>query len=165
MPNKTSLYNSTNVKTKDFRLIYTGVCLKNVNSVEFANNICMKTMKKKKILKNTALIIGGGFVGLINGLLGGGGGTIVVPLYQTAEMETKKAHATAIATMLPLSIVSGAIYLIKGKFEVSTGMITMAGVILGGIIGALLLKKINSKLLSVIFYGVMVYAGIKMITK
>lgn len=125
----------------------------------------METTKKKKIIKNTALIIGGGFVGLINGLLGGGGGTIVVPLYQTAELETKRAHATAIATMLPLSVVSGAIYLSKGKFPLSTGLVTMAGVILGGIVGALLLKKINSKLLSVIFYGVMVYAGIKMIMK
>lgn len=120
--------------------------------------------KRKKLIKQTGLVIGGGVVGFINGLLGGGGGTFVVPLYESVgEMESKKAHATAIATMLPLSIVSGAIYISNGSFPIGKGLAVGIGTMIGGIMGALLLKKINTKLLSIVFYGIMIYAGIKMI--
>lgn len=120
--------------------------------------------KKKRLIKQSGLVIGGGVVGLINGLLGGGGGTFVVPLYESmGEMDSKKAHATAIATMLPLSIVSGAIYVSNGSFPIGKGLAVGIGTMIGGVIGALLLKKINTKLLSIVFYGIMIYAGMKMI--
>lgn len=130
----------------------------------FKKNVVDKKGKKKKLLKQTGLVIGGGVVGLINGLLGGGGGTFVVPLYESmGEIDSKKAHATAIATMLPLSIVSGAIYVSNGSFPIGKGLAVGVGTMIGGIIGALMLKKINTKLLSIVFYGIMIYAGIKMI--
>lgn len=123
-----------------------------------------KKIKKSNKLKNILVMIASSFVGMINGLLGAGGGSLVVPLYESGmKLEAKKAHATAIATMLPICIVSGMIYLIGGEFDYVSGGVVTAGVILGGILGSLLLKVVKNDLLSLVFYFLMIYAGIKML--
>lgn len=104
--------------------------------------------------------------GAANGLFGGGGGMLAVPAYTViAGEEPKKAHATAVAAILPLSAVSAAIYLAGGNFDPSFGYYVCGGVIIGGIAGSFLLKKISSRLLEFVFYGVMLAAGIKMLLR
>ena len=123
-----------------------------------------KKIKKSNKLKNILIAIASSFVGMINGLLGAGGGSLVVPLYESGmKLEAKKAHATAIATMLPICIVSGIIYLVGGKFDYVSGSVVTAGVILGGVLGSMLLKVVKNDLLSLVFYFLMIYAGIKML--
>ncbi len=123
-----------------------------------------KKIKKSNKLKNILIAIASSFVGMINGLLGAGGGSLVVPLYESGmKLEAKKAHATAIATMLPICIVSGIIYLVGGKFDYISGSVVTAGVILGGVLGSMLLKVVKNDLLSLVFYFLMIYAGIKML--
>ena len=123
-----------------------------------------KKIKKSKKPKNILIAIASSFVGMINGLLGAGGGSLVVPLYESGmKLEAKKAHATAIATMLPICIVSGIIYLVGGKFDYVSGSVVTAGVILGGVLGSMLLKVVKNDLLSLVFYFLMIYAGIKML--
>ena len=123
-----------------------------------------KKIKKSNKLKNILIAIASSFVGMINGLLGAGGGSLVVPLYESVmKLEAKKAHATAIATMLPICIVSGIIYLAGGKFDYVSGSVVTAGVILGGVLGSMLLKVVKNDLLSLVFYFLMIYAGIKML--
>ncbi len=123
-----------------------------------------KKIKKSNKLKNILIAIASSFVGMINGLLGAGGGSLVVPLYESGmNLEAKKAHATAIATMLPICIVSGIIYLVGGKFDYVSGSVVTAGVILGGVLGSMLLKVVKNDLLSLVFYFLMIYAGIKML--
>ena len=74
------------------------------------------TDKKEKILS----IILGIITGAINGLFGGGGGMIVVPmLIWLMKYEEKIAHATAILLILPLSIVSGIFYAVFGNFDIN----------------------------------------------
>ena len=118
--------------------------------------------KKEKLL----LIVFGSVTGLINGFFGGGGGMIVVPV-MTLIMKIKPnvAHATAIAVILPVSIISVITYFLSGATSVNLSPILSVGggVVAGGIIGALLLKKINNKLLIKIFAVVMLIAGVKMI--
>ena len=114
--------------------------------------------------KNIFAIITGIIAGLINGVFGGGGGMIVVPmLTNLLGCEQKLAHATAILIILPLSIVSGLFYAAFGNFNLSVGVPTGVGVIIGGIIGALLLKKLSSKVVMVLFSVLMAAAGIKML--
>ena len=123
-----------------------------------------KNISKNKTKDAVFQLLGGSFAGIINGLFGGGGGMIVVPLLSLLlKCETKKAHATAILIILPLSIVSGLFYLAFGVFNVSIGIPVGLGVILGGILGALLLSKISSKWLTIIFSVIMIVAGIKML--
>ena len=119
-----------------------------------------------KLKKNILLLIGGAAIGFLNGFFGGGGGMVAVPLFTSfIKLENKKAHATAIATILPLSIVSGIIYLTKGIEFTPVFLYVGAGVVAGGIIGALLLKKLSNKILPLIFYSLMVGAGVCMVIR
>ncbi len=77
------------------------------------------------------------------------------------DVEEKKAHACAIAVMLPLSIFSAVTYTLRGAYNVKLGFAVGLGSVVGGAIGAVALKKVPKEVLSVLFYGVMIYAGIK----
>ena len=104
--------------------------------------------------------------GVANGLFGGGGGMLAVPAYTlSCGEETKKAHATAVAAILPLSAISAAIYIANGNFEPSFGYYVGGAVIAGGVIGSFLLKKISSGFLEFVFYAIMLLAGIRMLTR
>lgn len=127
-----------------------------------AHNNVMEILTSKR--KNRPLLsaIFGVAVGAANGLFGGGGGMIAVPALTLTGVPSKKAHATAIAIILPLSLISGAVYLAKGAADPSVILPSCAGVVVGGVVGALLLKKINSRGLSLLFYALMIAAGLKL---
>lgn len=117
--------------------------------------------KNGKLLKNILAIALSVAVGAINGLFGGGGGMLVVPLFTVLMgLEEKKAHSSAILTILPLSLVSGIIYLVRGDFALYSGGFVTIGVILGGILGTFAMKKLSNNVLAIIFYAVMIFAGI-----
>ena len=111
------------------------------------------------------MALAGAGVGLINGFFGGGGGMVVLPvLTMLFKYEQKNAHATAIAVILPISIVSAIAYLLGGVEKIFTldTLFVSVGVMAGGLLGALLLKKINNAWLSKIFAVVMLVAGVKL---
>lgn len=126
-----------------------------------ADNNNKKGNKTKVIVLK---IITGSLAGFINGMFGGGGGMTVVPcLIYLLGYKTNVAHATTIAIILPLSILSGILYTAFGSLQVVPAISTAAGVTVGGIIGAFLLKKANAKPLTVVFSLLMMAAGIKML--
>ena len=101
-------------------------------------------MLKIKNNKNLMRILTGSVAGIANGLFGGGGGMIVVPMLNfLLKYENKHSHATALLIILPLSIVSGLLYTIFGNFNINSGVPTVIGVVLGGIIGALQLRILS----------------------
>ena len=107
----------------------------------------------------------GVITGFANGLFGSGGGTIVVPsMERFLDVEEHKAHATAIAVILPLSILSLAIYLWKtGLGEVwQTALWASAGGLVGGVVGAKLLSKVSGIRLHRIFGGFMLAAAVRL---
>ncbi len=122
---------------------------------------------KKQKTSNTSnifAVITGAVAGLINGVFGGGGGMIVVPMLTfLLKRESKKAHATALLIILPLSIVSGLFYIAFGNLNLNIGIPVMAGVVVGGVIGALCLSKLSSKIITIIFSALMAAAGVKML--
>ena len=59
-------------------------------------------MKKERWLA----ALGGVGVGILNGLLGAGGGMLTVPLLEWMGVKGRRAHATSLAVILPLSLVS-----------------------------------------------------------
>ncbi len=125
-----------------------------------------QTNKTTKKIKHSALIsvITGAIAGFINGIFGGGGGMVVVPmLTKLLKFKSKNSHATAILIILPLSIVSGILYFTFGNFNLRVGVPVTIGIILGGIIGAILLSKLSSKWVIIIFSIVMAVAGGKML--
>ena len=89
---------------------------------------------------------------------------IVVPmLVFLLKLPPKNAHATAILIILPLSVLSGLFYAAFGSFRWQVGLPVTAGVIAGGILGALLLKKMSSEWVIIVFSVVMAAAGVKML--
>ncbi|MBE5750505.1 MAG: sulfite exporter TauE/SafE family protein [Clostridiales bacterium] len=122
-----------------------------------------KNQRNSKRL-NLYAALTGVIAGLINGVFGGGGGMIVVPmLIMLLKCDPKKAHATAILIILPLSLVSGLFYALFGNLNFQVFIPVSIGVVLGGAVGALLLSKLSNKWIIIIFSAVMAVAGAKML--
>ena len=118
--------------------------------------------KKANIFKLFLLVFFGLTVGAVNGFFGAGGGMLAVPLLVFAGgLAGKKAHATAIAVMLPLSIASVIAY--RTALDFAVFIPVAIGVTIGGIIGAKLLKILPEVLLFFAFNLVMLTAGLKML--
>ena len=113
----------------------------------------------KKGLISAAIGIVTGFA---NGLFGSGGGTIVVPAMERfLKIEPHKAHATAIAIILPLSVLSMFIYLKNGGLDWFNVISVSLGGMAGGFVGAKLLNKVSDKWLHKIFGAFMIAAAVK----
>ncbi len=117
----------------------------------------------KKGIKRKTGILGGALIGTANGVFGGGGGMLAVPLLRAGGLPTQKAHATAIAVILPASCISGAVYLAGGLVPLQILIPTALGVALGGYFGAKLLGVLPEKIVNFLFACLMVAAGVKML--
>lgn len=106
-------------------------------------------------------ILAGCAVGTVNGLLGGGGGMIAVPALTGTGLSVRKAHATAIAVVLPASVTSAVIYLIYGLLPFSYFVPVAVGAVLGGVIGANALNRVPSRAVTIVFAALMLAAGLK----
>ena len=104
----------------------------------------------------------GFFVGIINGLLGAGGGLLAVPALKKLGMSQKDAHRNAVAVILPLAALSAALYLVRGNLSLSDTLIFIPGGLVGAGVGTLLLKKISPKWLAAIFGAFMIYSGVRL---
>ena len=107
----------------------------------------------------------GAAVGIINGLLGAGGGMLAVPILKQLGLDQKHAHATSIAVILPLSALSAAAYLMRGDGAFSAAGVYLIPGAAGAIVGAWLLGKIPNKWLKRIFGIFMIWAGVRLLMK
>ena len=118
----------------------------------------------KSFLKEFSVYFVGLAAGIINGLFGGGGGMIVVPgLALTLGLTAKKSHATALAVILPASVISACVLLFTFKNDLVLLSATTLGVSAGGVVGALLLKKLKNPAITKIFAVLMLLAGVKLL--
>ena len=103
--------------------------------------------------------------GLVNGLLGSGGGMIAVPMLERGGVEANRAHATSVAVMLPLSAVSAFFYLRSGGVSIRDALPYIPGGIVGALMGVMLLRRVKPGLLRKIFGGLAVYSGMRILLK
>lgn len=115
--------------------------------------------------ENLVTALSGLSVGFVNGLLGAGGGIIAVPLLKKLGLERKEAHANAVAVILPITLLSAALYLFKGYVSLSDSLAFIPGGLIGSIIGTYCLRKISPVWLKRIFGGFMVYAGVRLLLR
>lgn len=116
---------------------------------------------KKKIILTSLLSMASGW---INGFLGGGGGVLTVTLLLTVfALPQKKAQATAMAIILPVTAVSAFVYLMKNSLPYVTLGFAALGVAIGGTIGAVLLNRLNGNAVKLIFGLFLVAGGVKML--
>ena len=118
-------------------------------------------MKKKNLF-----LLGTGFlIGVVNGLLGAGGGMLAVPVLNKSGMNKKEAHANAVAVIFPLSVISAVTYLLRGEVKINEALPFIPAGVIGAVLATLILKKISPKALKIIFGGFMLWAGVRMLIK
>ena len=108
-------------------------------------------------------IIIGLLAGFISGFFSTGGGLILVPAFiYLLEMDAQKSRGTSIFCILPMVITSSFFYYKGHYIEWKTAILCAIGGMLGGYIGAKLLKKLPTKILKIAFSIFLIYASYKM---
>lgn len=108
-------------------------------------------------------ILVGIIAGIISGFFASGGGLILVPAYvYILGLNEKEARATSVLCILPMVIVTAFFYYKSSFFDWKLGVLCAIGGIVGGIVGAKLLKKIPDKYLKIVFAAFLIYSGIYM---
>ena len=104
--------------------------------------------------------IAGGAAGLANGLFGGGGGMVFLPiLSRGGTLSQRKLYATCVGVIFPVCLVSAAVYLWKGGVSLMEALPYLAGGLIGGFLGGKLYGKVSTKLLKWLFAAFLFYAG------
>jgi len=103
--------------------------------------------------------------GFFSGLFGAGGGAILIlSLERFLKVDAHKAHATTVAIILPIAIVTSIIYLYdETNINWFAILYTSIGGVAGGYLGARYLNKISGKMLHRIFGIFMIAAALRMI--
>jgi uncharacterized protein len=112
-----------------------------------------------KIKKAAVGLISGFFAGLF----GSGGGIAVVEGLERAGTEERKAHATSLAVILPISILSAALYFTGGYVPLKNTLWLCGGAVAGGLVGAFFLSKVKLKILNRMFTLLILASGIRML--
>lgn len=110
------------------------------------------------------LLLGGVIAGFANGLLGAGGGIIIVVIFSrllSAKTEDKNdIFANALCVMLPLSLLSYAIYWSRGHIGTEGFGVFIIPALLGGALGGLLLGKLKAVFVRRLFASLVIISGI-----
>lgn len=124
-----------------------------------------RTSAGEKMAKiNKRAVYGGLGLGFINGLFGGGGGMVAVPLLSGAlGYKRKEAHATAILIILPVCAVSAITYIVNGFINFNVIIPALLGNVAGGLLGAKFLGKLPKLWVDITFIAVMAVAGVRMV--
>lgn len=115
---------------------------------------------KKESVKKAAV---GAVSGFIAGLLGSGGGIAVVEGLETTGTEEKRAHATSLAVILPISALSAGLYFSGGYVPFPEALYLCGGATAGGLVGAFFLSKVRVKLLNRIFTLLILASGVRLL--
>ncbi len=108
--------------------------------------------------------LAGMLTGAVNGLFGGGGGMVAVPLAEKLlGYGEKRAHATAILMIAPVCAASVVTYFFAGSFRADVAIPAAAGAVAGGYLGARSLKVMPGYLVNILFIAVMLAAGLRML--
>ena len=106
--------------------------------------------------------ISGAAAGLVNGLFGGGGGTVLVPLLTAwCKVGQKRAMASCVAVILPLCALSAVIYLLRSGLQLLAALPYLVGGLAGGLVGGKLFRRVPGPWLRRIFGAFLVYGGVR----
>ena len=106
--------------------------------------------------------LAGGLAGVANGLFGGGGGSVLVPLLTGyCRLDQRKAFATSVAVILPLCALSAAIYLFRGGLDLVTALPYLVGGAAGGWAGGKWFKGVKMPWLRRAFGLLLIYGGVR----
>lgn len=117
--------------------------------------MCLKKSSRRYLLA-------GGLAGLANGFFGGGGGSILVPvLTRYCKLDQRRAFATSVAVILPLCVLSVAVYFVRGGLDFMTALPYLIGGTIGGWLGGKWFKGVRMDWLRRAFGLLLIYGGVK----
>ncbi|RSX51790.1 permease [Bifidobacterium goeldii] len=96
-------------------------------------------LSKRDVL---VLVVAGLVCGLLSGLFGIGGGTVIVPALVLIGLSQRHAAATSLAAIVPTSISGVISYATEGNVNWIAALLLAAGVIAGSQLGSLLLSRL-----------------------
>lgn len=112
-------------------------------------------------MKAKRIMLAGGAAGLVNGLLGAGGGMVLVPLLGTAELREKEVFPCSVAVILPLCAVSLCVSAFSRPLPWLAALPYLLGAIPGGLIAGAVGAKIPTLWLHRILGVVILWGGIR----
>jgi uncharacterized membrane protein YfcA len=116
--------------------------------------------KKKRPWLAPALA--GAAAGAANGLFGGGGGMLLVPLLvRRCGLTQRQAFATSVAVILPLCVLSSVLYFLRGSLELTAALPYLVGGLVGGWVGGKVFRKVNMTWLRRLFALLILYGGVR----
>lgn len=120
---------------------------------------------KSDSLSVAKVVVIGFVTGIVNGFLGVGGGTFLIPaLVFGLKVPEHLAHGSTVATILPTSIVSTFVYASNRLLDVSLAVKVALGGMVGAYIGARLMNRLSPTTLRRIFALFIFAAGLRMLT-
>ncbi len=96
--------------------------------------------------------------GGLNGIFGSGGGVIAVPVLERDGCTPQQAHASSVALIFVLSLVTAAAYGLNGGLDFSAAWKYIPWGLIGAAVGSLCLRRISSVWLHRVF-GVLIIAA------
>lgn len=86
----------------------------------------------------------------------------LVPLLtRWGGLDQRRAFATSVAIILPLCVLSSAIYLFRGVLDLPAALPYLAGGLMGGFVGGRIFQRLNMDWLRRIFALFLLYGGVK----
>lgn len=107
-------------------------------------------------------LLAGALAGAANGLFGGGGGSVFVPLLTGyCKLDQRRAFATSVAVILPLCALSAGIYFLRGELDLMRALPYLIGGAVGGWAGGRWFKGMNMLWLKRAFGLLLIYGGVR----
>ncbi len=124
----------------------------------------MNAFPQKNFLTFFFIILVSFAAGAVGGLFGTGGGILIVALFSrifrdSSGIDRKDIFAMTVLTVALISVSSFLSYVKHDAVEISNLLPTVIPALIGGVLGAFLLDKLNLKLLNLVFSVLIVYAG------
>ena len=113
-------------------------------------------------MRRYGLLLAGIAAGIINGLFGGGGGMVLVPLLTLlTELEENSIFPASVGIILPICIVSIFFRYRPDLIDIKNVIIYLSGSALGGTLAGKLGKKIPTGLLHKLLGILILWGGIR----
>jgi len=110
------------------------------------------------------MVLLGMTTGFMSGLFGIGGGILMVPgLLFLAKFDSRRAHATSLAAMMPMAVSGLVTYVVNGKVDWPVVGLLSLGSVFGAFVGTSLLTKLSRRALAIAFSVPLVIAAIRLL--